>query len=115
MTRGTYILDESKSGTHKEQRQYSEGTNGRSMGGYVTDHNTTRKRETIRHNKSKSYGMKYLEAGSKDSVQNAVRRFRKCRNHQNGAERAKRCKVSGIKLLRLGSDISAWIMSAKME
>ena len=42
MTLGTYILEETKSGTHKEQRQYSEGTNGRSMGGYVTDHNTTR-------------------------------------------------------------------------
>ena len=28
---------------------------GRNMGGYVMDHNTTRKRETIRHNKSESY------------------------------------------------------------
>ena len=85
------------------------------MGGYVADHNTTRKRETIRHNKSKSYGTKYLEAGSKDSTWNAVRRFQKCRNHRNGMERAKRCEVSGIELLRLGLDISAWIMSAKME
>ena len=25
------------------------------------------------------------------------------------------CEVSGIELLRLGSNISAWIMSAKME
>ena len=42
MTLGTYILEETKSGTHEERRQYSEGTNRRSMGGYVTDHNTTR-------------------------------------------------------------------------
>ena len=75
MTLGTYILEETKSGTHEERRQYSEGTNGRSMGGYVMDHNTTRERETIRHNKSKSYGMKYLETGSRDSVQNTVRWF----------------------------------------
>ena len=27
----------------------------------------------------------------------------------------KMCKVSGIELLRLGSNISAWIMSANME
>ena len=38
-----------------------------------------------------------------------------CRNHQNGVERVKMCKVSGIELLRLGSNISAQIMSAKME
>ena len=88
---------------------------GRSMGGYVMDHGTTRKWETIRHNKSESYGTKYLEAGSKDSVWNAVRRFRKCRNHRNGVECAKMCEVSGIALLRLGSNISARIMSAKME
>ena len=31
-----------KSGMHKERRQYSEGTNRRSKGGYVMDHNTTR-------------------------------------------------------------------------
>ena len=53
--------------------------------------------------------------GQKDSVQNAVQRFRKCRNHGNGVERAKMCEVSGIVLLRLGSNISARIMSAKME
>ena len=68
MTPGTYILEETKSGTHEERRQYSEGTNGRSMGGYVTDHNTTRARETIRHNKSESYRTKYLATGSRDSV-----------------------------------------------
>ena len=38
-----------------------------------------------------------------------------CWNHQNGAERAKMCEGLGIKLRRLGSNISAWIMSAKME
>ena len=37
----------------------------RSMGGYATDHDTTRKRETIRHNKSEGYRTKHLEAGSK--------------------------------------------------
>ena len=37
------------------------------------------------------------------------------RNRWNGAERAKMCEVSGIELLRLGSNISAQIMSAKME
>ena len=36
-----------------------------------------------------------------------------CRNHRNGAEHAKMCEVSGIALLRLGSNISAQIMSAK--
>ena len=30
-------------------------------------------------------------------------------------KRAKMCEELGIKLLRLGSNISAWIMSAKME
>ena len=38
----------SKDNTRKEQ-------DGRSMGGYVMDLNTTRKRDTIRHNKSESY------------------------------------------------------------
>ena len=52
----------------------------------MSDHNTTRKRETIRHNKSESYWMKYLETGSEDSVRNMDRRFRECRNRQNGAE-----------------------------
>ena len=32
-----------------------------------------------------------------------------------GMARVKMCEVSGIELLRLGSNISAWIMSAKME
>ena len=114
MTRGTYILDGTKSGMHEERRQYPEGTT-EGPSGAVSDHSTTRKRETIRHNKSESYGMKYLEAGLKGSVRNVVRRFRKCRNHRNGTERAKMCEVSGIALLRLGSNISARIMSAKME
>ena len=114
MTLGTYILDRNESGMHEERKQYSEGTT-EGASGAVSDHSTTRKQETIRHNKSESYGTKYLEAGSKDSTRNAVRRFQKCRNHRNGAEHAKRCEVSGIELLRLGSDISARIMSAKME
>ena len=75
MTLGTYILEETKSGMHEERRQYSEGTNRRNMGGYVMDHNTTREQETIRHNKSESYGTKYLETGSRDSTQDAVRWF----------------------------------------
>ena len=37
------------------------------------------------------------------------------RNRRNGVECAKMCKVSEIELLKLGSNISAWIMSAKME
>ena len=45
--------------------------------GYVMDHNTTRKQETIRHNKSESYGTKYLETGSKGSAWNVDCRFRK--------------------------------------
>ena len=53
--------------------------------------------------------------GQKDSTQNMVQRFQKCWNHRNGAERTKMCEVSGIALLRLGSNISAQIMSAKME
>ena len=36
--------------------------------------------ETIRHNKSRSYGTKYLEAGSKGGVRNAVRGFREFQN-----------------------------------
>ena len=36
-------------------------------------------------------------------------------NRQNGAECVKMCEVLEIKLLKLGSNISAWIMSAKME
>ena len=35
MTLRTYILDGNESGMHKERRQYSEGTNGRSIGGCV--------------------------------------------------------------------------------
>ena len=38
-----------------------------------------------------------------------------CRNCWNGAERAKMCEGSGIEVWRLGSNISAWVMSAKME
>ena len=37
------------------------------------------------------------------------------RNCWNGMEHAKMCEVVGIELLRSGSNISAWIMSAKME
>ena len=40
---------------------------------------------------------------------------KECQNRWNGAECAKMCEVSGIKLRRLGSNISAQIMSAKME
>ena len=119
MTLGTYILEETKSGTHEERRQYSEGTNGRSMGGYVTDHNTTRERETIRHNKSESYGTKYLETGSRDSTRNAVQWFQECRNRPemrgNVRKCAKLCEEWGIELLSSGSNISAQIMSAKLE
>ena len=64
MTRGTYILDETKSGMHEERKQYSEGTTEGALGA-VSDYSTTRKRETIRHNKSESYRTKYSEAGSK--------------------------------------------------
>ena len=74
---------------HEERRQYSEGTDGRSMGGYVADHNTTRRQETIRHNKSKSYWTKYLETGLKDSTRNADQRFRECRNCWKCAETRK--------------------------
>ena len=119
MTPGTYILEETKSGTHEKRRQYLEGTNRRNMGGYVTDYNTTRERETIRHNKSESYGMKYLETGSRDSVQNTVRWFRECWNcpemHGNAWKCAKLCEGWGIELLSSGSNISAQIMSAKLE
>ena len=89
------------------------------MGGYVTDHNTTRERETIRHNKSESYGTKYLETGSRDSAWNAVRWFRECWNrpemHGNARKGAKSREGLGIKLLSSGLNISAWIMSAKLE
>ena len=71
MAQGAYILDETKSGMHEEQRQYPEGTT-EGASGAVSDHSTTRKRETIRHNKSENYGTKYLEAGSKGSAWNAV-------------------------------------------
>ena len=89
------------------------------MGGYVTDHNTTRERETIRHNKSESYGTKYLETGLRDSMRNMVRWFRECRNRPemcgNARKCAKLCEGLGIELLSSGSNISAWIMSAKLE
>ena len=75
--------------------------------------------ERIRHNKSKSYGMKYLETGSRDSAQNAVRWFRECQNRPemrgNAWKCAKLCDGWGIELLSSGSNISAWIMSAKLE
>ena len=64
MTLGTYIPDGNESGMHEERKQYSEGTT-EGASGAVSDHSTTRKRETIRHNKSESYRMKYSEAGSK--------------------------------------------------
>ena len=64
MTQGTYILDETKSGMHEERRQYLEGTT-EGASGAVSDHSTTRKQGTIRHNKSESYRTKYSEAGSK--------------------------------------------------
>ena len=119
MTLGTYILDETKSGTHEERRQYSAGTSGRSMGGYVPDHNTTRERETIRHNKSKGYGMKYLETGLKDSAWNVVQRFQECQNCPEMCRNARKCaelhEGLGIELLSSGSNISAQIMSAKLE
>ena len=102
----------------EERRQYLEGTNGRSMGGYVTDHNTTRAQETIRHNKSESYGTKYLETGLRDSTWNTVRWFRKCQNHPemcgNARKCAKLCEGWGIEFLSSGSNISAWIKSAKL-
>ena len=89
------------------------------MGGYVTDDNTTRERETIRHNKSECYGTKYLETGSRDSVRNTVQWFRECWNHPemrgNAWKCVKLCEGLGIELLSLGSNISAWIMSAKLE
>ena len=79
MTLGTYILNGNESGMHKERKQYSEGTT-EGASGAVSDHSTTRKRETIRHNKSESYRTKYSEAGSKGGARNAVRRFHECRN-----------------------------------
>ena len=83
------------------------------------DHSTTREQETIRHNKSESYGTKYLETGSRDSAQNAVRWFRECRNcpemRGNAWKCAKLCEGLGIELLSSGLNISARIMSAKLE
>ena len=65
-----------KSGMHKEQRQYSEGTNGRNMGGYVTDHNTTRTHETIRHSKNESLN-EVIGGRVKGSAQNVVQEFQR--------------------------------------
>ena len=83
------------------------------------DHNTTREQETIRHNKSESYGTKYLETGSRDSVQNAVRWFRECWNRPEMRGNMRKCVKSreglGIELLSSGSNISARIMSEKLE
>ena len=83
------------------------------------DHNTTRERETIRHNKSESYGTKYLETGSRDSMQNVVWWFWECRIRPemcgNARKCAKLCVGLRIELLSLGSNISAQIMSAKLE
>ena len=58
--------------TQKEQQKEHRGC--------VADHSTIRERETIRHNKSESYRMKYLETGSKGGVRNVVQRFREFRN-----------------------------------
>ena len=55
MTQGLKYSMKLNQGCMKNTDKYSEGTNGRNMGGYVMDHDTTRKQETIRHNKSKSY------------------------------------------------------------
>ena len=51
MTLGTYILEETKSGTHEERRQYLEGTNGRSMGAMsqiIIQQENERQLDTIR-------------------------------------------------------------------
>ena len=63
--------------------------------------------------------MKYLETGLKDSMRNMVRRFQECRNlpevHGSVQECVKLCGGLGIELLSSGSNISARIMSAKLE
>ena len=75
--------------------------------------------ERIRHHKSKRYGTKYLETGSRDSVRNTVRWFRECQNcpemRRNARKCVKLCDGWGIELLSSGSHISAQIMSAKLE
>ena len=78
---------------------------GRSMGAMpwiMVQQENERQLDTIR---ARAIERSIRRQGRKDSTRNAVRRFQKCRNHQNGAERAKMCEVSGIALLRLGSDI----------
>ena len=69
---------------------------------YVTDHNTIRRQETIRHNKSESYWTKYWEAGSKESTWNVDQRFQECRNHQKCVEAHKDVRRSGNQVAEFG-------------
>ena len=89
-------------GCTKNEDKYLEGTNGRSMGGYVMDHNTTRKWETIRHNKSESYWTKYLETGLKDSMWNMDWRFWECRNCWKCMEVCKDVQRVGNRVAEVG-------------
>ena len=114
MTLGTYILDGNESGMHEEQNntRKEQQKEHRGLCRIIVQQENERQLDTIR---VRALERNIRRQGRKDSTWNAVRRFRKCRNHRNGAERAKMCEVSGIALLRLGSNISAQIMSAKME
>ena len=59
-----------KSGMHEEQRQYWNGTNGRNMGGYFKDHNTTRMSETISNNKRQELLNEVIGGRVKGNTQN---------------------------------------------
>ena len=94
-------------GCTKNENNTRKDQYGRSMGAMpriMVQQENKRQLDTIR---VRAIERNIRRQGRKDSARNAVRRFRKCRNHRNGAERAKMCEVSGIALLRLGSNISA--------
>ena len=55
---------------HEEQRQYWNRTNGRNMGGYVKDHNTTRMSEKISNNKRQELLNEVIGGRVKGSTQN---------------------------------------------
>ena len=59
--------------------------------------------------------MKYLEAGPKESMRNADQRLWSVGIIGSAWKHVKMYEGVGIELLRSGSNISAWIMSAKME
>ena len=59
--------------------------------------------------------MKYLEAGLREACRMWSEGSGESQNVRSARKHVKMYKDMGIELLRSGSNISAWIMSAKLE